>query len=336
MENNNTNKESKNWIKAYIVDVLPCISVAFFVLAYFYNATFFSVFGIDILQYATFGDIFMTIIEPLCVFAFLAAVYMFFNFEDSKQKVEKFLDGKEFESKLSNDKSSSIMESISSKENRIIKKIKAFDNRLKKLLKPVENYLDRFFPRLLGYFLFVIIIYAVCFECYNLILESFSVTLNLSLISIGLIIPLLMFPFALAFLKGTLLGFYRDRKKSHVFNFLNTLKTNPLGYLLVVVGYYLYAASIFGMTGYKSAVSLKQNNKTTFEIKTSNGNVFNSEDYGYISHIGENTFLYKKNNKGIVVLFNENIEYSEINSTYTIMDSIYMLIKPFNKNKSDL
>lgn len=81
MENNNTNKESKNWIKAYIVDVLPCISVAFFVLAFIYTDSFYTVFGIDIVKYTTFGDVFMSITMPIVVFALFASIILSFIYD---------------------------------------------------------------------------------------------------------------------------------------------------------------------------------------------------------------------------------------------------------------
>jgi hypothetical protein len=63
-----------NWIKAYVVDVLPCISIAFFILSYVYYSAFYAVFGIDILQYATFGDILLGVTENLVNFAFVSLI----------------------------------------------------------------------------------------------------------------------------------------------------------------------------------------------------------------------------------------------------------------------
>ena len=85
MENNNT--ERKNWIRAYIVDVLPCISIAFFILSYVYYSAFYAVFGIDILQYATFGDILLGITEHLvsfALFSILATGVGCFTYGDDK------------------------------------------------------------------------------------------------------------------------------------------------------------------------------------------------------------------------------------------------------------
>lgn len=49
MTKNNSMENSKsNWIKTYIVDVLPVISIALYVLAYVYNISFYKVFNIDI------------------------------------------------------------------------------------------------------------------------------------------------------------------------------------------------------------------------------------------------------------------------------------------------
>lgn len=72
---------NRNWVKAYIVDVLPCISIAFYVLAFIYHTSFYSVFGIEIIQYTTFGDIFLSITEPLIVYALITAIIAAFTID---------------------------------------------------------------------------------------------------------------------------------------------------------------------------------------------------------------------------------------------------------------
>lgn len=72
MENNNT--ENNNWIRTYIIDVLPCITIAVFALAYRYLSSFYHVFGIDIINYSTFGDILLRLTAPLISLA--SGLYM--------------------------------------------------------------------------------------------------------------------------------------------------------------------------------------------------------------------------------------------------------------------
>ncbi len=55
----------KNWIKAYIVDILPCIVGLVYILAVVYNIAYFSVFGINVIHYLTLSEMLMSIIEPL-------------------------------------------------------------------------------------------------------------------------------------------------------------------------------------------------------------------------------------------------------------------------------
>ena len=55
----------KNWIKAYIVDILPCIAGLVYILAIVYNIAYFSVFGINVIHYLTLSEMIMSIIEPL-------------------------------------------------------------------------------------------------------------------------------------------------------------------------------------------------------------------------------------------------------------------------------
>ena len=80
-----------NWIKTYIVEVLPFLSVAFFSLSYIYYSAFYSVFGIDILQYATFGDIFLGITEHLVslgLLSILVTEYFLSLFYNPNNKIE--------------------------------------------------------------------------------------------------------------------------------------------------------------------------------------------------------------------------------------------------------
>lgn len=59
------NYQEANWIKAYIVDVLPCLTALLYVLAVIYNVAFFSVFSIDVTDFLSFGDMLVSIIQPL-------------------------------------------------------------------------------------------------------------------------------------------------------------------------------------------------------------------------------------------------------------------------------
>ena len=67
-------ENKSNWIKAYIVDIMPCIGVALYILAFIYNISFYSVFDINIINYISIQDTFISIIEFLIVFSVLALI----------------------------------------------------------------------------------------------------------------------------------------------------------------------------------------------------------------------------------------------------------------------
>ena len=58
---------NSNWIKAYIIDVLPCITIALYILAFVYNQAFYSVFNINITHYLSLSDMLLSIMESMVV-----------------------------------------------------------------------------------------------------------------------------------------------------------------------------------------------------------------------------------------------------------------------------
>lgn len=63
--------EKKSWIKTYIIDVLPSMSILLYILAIVYEMTFFSVFDIGVLSYISLTETLVSIIEPLLYFTLL-------------------------------------------------------------------------------------------------------------------------------------------------------------------------------------------------------------------------------------------------------------------------
>ena len=60
-----------NWIKAYIVDVLPCLTALLYALVVIYNIAFFSVFNIDVTDFLSFSEMIVSIIQPLLILSVL-------------------------------------------------------------------------------------------------------------------------------------------------------------------------------------------------------------------------------------------------------------------------
>ena len=70
------NKYSK-WIKTYIIDVLPGITIASYVLGIVYSTAFYYVFDIEITHFISLGEMFLDITNTLLI---IIAAYLFYVF----------------------------------------------------------------------------------------------------------------------------------------------------------------------------------------------------------------------------------------------------------------
>ena len=188
-------RNNTNWIKAYIVDVLPCISVAFFVLAFIYLSSFYSVFGIDITNYSSFGDIILRISSPLINFAILFFIYFIFIREIIKMDIE--------------DCEYSTSERLSTKAAYI----------WLRLLFDMQHY--RYFV-----LIYVLIYNLICYVCVYLITKTglFTPTLNLSCFS-------LLFPFIIIFI---IISFRHNRLPFNYIKKLIVILKNNLGIIIPI------------------------------------------------------------------------------------------------------
>lgn len=314
--------KNNNWIKAYIIDVLPCISIAFFVLAYVYNAAFFAVFDIDILQYATFGDIFMSITEPLCIFTVCAAIIMAVDY--LKYTNDPYF-SKENSTSSNNTKKSFSQLSFISKVKNIwfIKLFISFINLYDSLfnmcwscilsifyfiIKKLREVLPDTFVCLIVFLL----LGGLCEEIYFNLLEICGITPSLSIAAPALVLPLFFFQHMINSLRGILAESSEDKKKIF-FSFRDIEKSKATHIALAFAfSYYMCAISVLLEIGLRYGDNIKENNNTSFTIKTSDGTIFDNKSYGYIAHLSEKTFLFNKKNYENVVLYNDNIVYTKV------------------------
>lgn len=341
MENNNTNKENKNWIKAYIVDVLPCISIAFFVLAYVYNAAYFSVFDIDILKYATFGDIFITITEPLCLFALSVALLMAISYRKYTNIVYDFLKEEKKNSYKIKLPYSWLRFIIKARNNKIVKIYNSIADSLyfiiihilKFVIKFVINFFRKIIPEIYAYIVLLFFLGAISETFFFYLLEKCNILPTLSVATPALILPLLIIPLIVSVLRGVYLSL-KSSTKVYIKNWLSSIKSKSTLFITIACCYYIYAIAIFMDIGVMYGKNQKEHNYISFVIKTSDGNIFDNKSYGYIAHLSETTFLFSKKDHENVVLFNENITYTKIKEinydkkTYNIIVSSF---STFNK-----
>ena len=294
LENNN------NWVKAYIVDVLPCISIAFFVLAFVYNSSYYSEFGIDIIQYATFGDIFISITEPLIIYALVAAVifclfvelYTVILDKNIKEKNRKYLFPK-----------------FAYRYLRCLVKIKDRLGYLANMGKPKKKSITKKRHDFLLLIILSMTFYCACGMIFMRLIELNYIKPTASACSLSLVIPLLM----VYFFESSMV--YNQPGK--VLYFKKHFRESTLKMLVFGACYYVYAIMMFAGTGLEKAKQAKSDNTTKFEISTSSDAVFTNKDYIYIGHVSGETFIQKRDNKEIVILGNDGIVYTKIQNNYT-------------------
>lgn len=77
MSTNNNKPETTNWLKVYIIDILPCISLLLYALGIIYNRALFGEFNINILEFVSLTDLFISILDALvafCTYSLIALI----------------------------------------------------------------------------------------------------------------------------------------------------------------------------------------------------------------------------------------------------------------------
>lgn len=118
-------KINSNWIKVYIIDILPGLAVALYILGFFYTGFFYSAFGINIEHYISLSEMLLDIIFPLIiiVFFYLLILIMIYYllYEDSLPYFSKKLDENIQKYKEKEGDKSELYKLFSKKNNRLLK-----------------------------------------------------------------------------------------------------------------------------------------------------------------------------------------------------------------------
>lgn len=274
---------NRNWIKAYIVDVLPCISIAFFVLAYEYNSSFYSVFGIDIIQYATFGDIFLSITEPIILYAMFILVILFYFgiylvVPEKRENVAKRKPNFKYLRFLVKVRNIIIIRSV-------------FANMNRRLI-----YACQFFS--------VMFPLGLCYMVYWNFIRTGYISPTLYSCVIALIVPVVLYLFFLLL--------YSLFSTQTITNILNNLRKYTFEVISFFVLYYMCAITLFKTVGFEYGEQIKYGDNFEFEIQTMNDSVFTDKEYIYIGHLSDYTFLYKKETLENIILGKDGIVYTKI------------------------
>lgn len=307
-------EKKNNWVKAYIVDVLPCISVAFFVLAYVYLSAYYSVFKINIVQYTSFGDIFLVITEPLIIYALMVAILMSLIYDLYERILPRSLEKRNKKKKKNKKKNIKFLRFlVKIRKNSLLSFIFLLEGPRKKSREILKTVL------------YNVIMFFAYFRLFYIMLRDGYINSSLSSASIALIMPILFF---FIFLFWDVF-----KRPDREMNLLRNLRKNSITWVVLLVEYYVYAASIFAHVGFVSANKMKEG-KVKFEIHTPI-QVFSNDSYLYVGHVSKKTFLQDKKTHEVVVLGDEGVVFSKLweedNANLYMIEGVENLIRQYDK-----
>lgn len=311
--------KKSNWIKTYLVDILPCVTILLYILAIVYEMALFSVFDISVLGYISLTENLVSIIEPLLYFTLIFLIVI----------ADLFI--------LSNSSFPSLP---------TIKKITDFFDNKKHLHVIVKILIIiPLFPLLIIYgILYGIVIMPeifiesiskakvrnygfLFFGTYTLLFFILSYCAWLPTVSsyngMGKALYGLMMPLIIAFFFSTMRFVFPGREK--LIQAIKKITLRERVFFLVI--YYIFAIAVFSYSGFDYGNTLKQKDSTVFTIRMTDGTVFDNTKYGYISKMGNHVFLYEKASDASIILYNENIGYQKIINDDSRKPMLYDLIK---------
>lgn len=263
--------QNANWIKAYIVDVLPCLTALLYLLAVIYNIAFFSVFNIDVTDFQSFIEMLVSIIQPfllLSVFLLLLialSIYFipFLVYEFNKRRKH---------GKLSKKKIHYLRLFVKLfHSSELYKSFKLFSFSLI-VITPSYFYLftkdgiDNFGGRYSGF--------------------------------VPIFIPILLTMILMAS-KLTIrpkMTFFEQMKKI-------TIPDKILTFIL----FFIFAISVVYESGLRDGKTLLDRDEVTFKITLTDNSSYDNKKYTYIKHSNGRIFIYDKNLNSSLILYEENV-----------------------------
>ena len=316
-----------NWFKVYIVDIIPCLSIAIYILGVIYNVSFFSFYDINVLHYITFNELLISTIEPLIIlslFALFMCIALLLCIDSLQNLAKEYVDSRK-------------------------KYRTAFRRNLIKLMSKNKFIYKYVYPKLKGFRFnstnkptndnptknsgLVVILYGII--CYFTIyfynnddsgLMGMSKATLMLLFLVGFFLILFFDIPSLVFSQTPL---KHDRMTS-TFSRFSSLEIS--GSIFV---FFLTAVIIFYKAGKETAEYNKNHDDITFAIKTSGQQCFDNQHYHYIEQLNENVFLYEKETNNVIILNKSNIESIKINFNRKRSISIFDELRTRNETKTN-
>jgi|GEM_PF-5593635 len=263
--------EQKNWIKAYIIDVLPSMTALLYLLAVIYNVAFFSVFNIDVTDFLSFVEMLVSVIQPtllLSIFLLLLVAIATYVLPVLTNKISKRRKNKRLDRKrihylklfIKNVHSSALCNSLKLSTFSIIVIIPSCVYLFSK------GGIDSFEGRYSGFIpIFIPILVAFILVVCKLVIRP----------------------------KTTMLEQIRSV----------TLPDRILTIVLICI----FAVSVIYESGLRDGKTLLSRDEVEFELTLTDNTVYDNRNYTYVKHINDRIFIYDKKKKSSVIVFEENV-----------------------------
>lgn len=318
-------ENKSNWIKAYIVDIMPCIGVALYILAFIYNISFYSVFDINIINYISIQDTFISIIEFLIVFSVLALILVAglslnMALKPNDKPTPSICKISKYEIYL-------LRRIILMEKFTIVRRVNVYFKKQRRISWKNRNNKPSKLKLTMLAFLESYITIMFSAKIFTEIQSSYN-NYTIYMPVVGMLIPFIVAPCVILFLRNA-----TSMKKSKIKDIFN--RTFASETLVMLIVYYFYSIVLFYSCGEAKGESFKSNH-VQFEIKASDGSIFNNKDCLYIGRLNDNVFLMDKNTKEKVILNNEGITFMKIKyNDETIKPLIVNLMNMTKKSQAN-
>ena len=319
--------DNKNWIKVYVIDVLPIITISLYILAVLYNIAYYTVFGINIVKYISLSEMLMTIIEPLVIFL-LYILFMIWMTYIHAIIILPFIK-KKYLQFVARVRTNSFFRKIIFFIIKVKRKVYHTPWLISRIERVKEDMDVNTGKSKLGLVKDVIISIFLSTILYLIIIESSKSVTGLWFSILIILLPPTFF--ISIFNKSFISKKHKERLKA--------LSTSEIS--LSLFAYYLFCICVFYHNGTDCASYYKNNNQVTFEIRTNDGTLFSDDEYGYIDQLNNTIFLYEKKTNRATILHISTLNYAKIDLSsrhnglipyiyYLISKSYYKLQKGLN------
>lgn len=275
-----------NWIKTYLIDILPCVTILLYVLAIVYEMAFFSIFNINVLSYISLVEILISISEPLLYFSLLSLVTFVSLYAIMQPSDISILPDPTFIDKFL-EKTKKLPLVV-----KIIIAIPLFPLYFLYVIfygivMMPDFYVGIFYKKdsgKAGFFfigMFMVMLFVLSYFLWSFLLNSHN---GMSNALNGLLAPLSIIILYVCFRR-----LFPNREK--MIGLIKRIGKKEIGFFVAV--YYIFTLVIFYQSGFDYGKELKTKDTTSFTLHLTDGTTFDNTNYGYINKMGNHIFFIR-------------------------------------------